>query len=152
MTLDPTSPEKSPVLFCGALVTDAQGNVLLVQHTNGPNAGNWDLPMGAVRHLESLEAAIVQLLHLSFGILVLPHRVLSIAERMDANDGDHIVSIIYAARMLSRLPDRFGSSECVEGWYSTDALPGRMSQSALIAIGKGHRFNSSEKPAWTSIQ
>ncbi|ARP63401.1 hypothetical protein A9K65_008445 [Mesorhizobium sp. WSM1497] len=139
MTVDHLQSLKGPILFCRAAVSDDKGRILLVRDAQGPYAAHWDLPGGVVRHMEPLEVAIVRTLHDSLGILVWPHRVLSVAEQFDVADGSHIVSVVYAAKMLSRIPrERPAESMRVEGWYSPQALPQPIAQAAQTALGKGH--------------
>ncbi len=133
MRIDPLPPAKGPILLCGAVVSDPQGRILLTRTAQDRDVGVWDLPVGPVHHPDSLELAVVQVLHANLGMLVLPLGVLCIAESTEAG---HTLSIIYAANMLSRLPRRPTDPVVAEGWFSPRTIPERISPLAVSAIGR----------------
>lgn len=140
IVLDEAAPAKAtPVLLCEAVISDANGRVLLTTRNHDSELIEWGLPGGIVHAMEPLEVAIVRILHESHGMLVWPHKILSVAEhlgRIGCEYGEHTVSVVYAADLLSQVhAGRQSSSSRAEFWHSRQSLPGPMTKSALVALG-----------------
>lgn len=124
-----------PRLCCGAVVLDERGQVLLAKRKQEPEAEHWGLPEGIVNRMEPLEMAITKRLHAALGILVFPHRILAVSDMICPEHDHHLVSIVYAARLLSGEP-RIREPDLISdlGWFQTTRLPGPLTQSAMIAF------------------
>ncbi|UVK42026.1 NUDIX domain-containing protein [Mesorhizobium sp. AR07] len=138
----------TPVLLCEAVISDANGRVLLTKRSQDSELIKWGLPGGVVHMMESLEVAIVRVLHESHGILVWPHKILSVVEhlgRIGCEYGEHTVSVVYAADLLSQIhAERQSSSSRAESWHSRRNLPTPMTESALVALGCNERVASGD--------
>ncbi len=101
------------------LVTDAEGRILLIEHTYMPG---WYMPGGGVEHGESAEESMARELVEEAGVeITAPPRLISIHANHGRFRGDHV--LLYridhwrACRATSR-----GEIKAL-GWFAPDALP-----------------------------
>ncbi len=64
-----------PIRCVGAIVTDADGRLLLVQRGHEPEAGRWSLPGGRVKPGESDADAVAREVREETGLVVAPGRL-----------------------------------------------------------------------------
>ena len=102
-----------------AVVTDADGRVLLVKHTY---LAGWWLPGGGVDRGETTQAAAVREAWEEAGVVArTPPRLISIHSNERFFRGDHVV--VYGIDDFD-LVDRTSHGEIAEiGWFAPDALP-----------------------------
>jgi ADP-ribose pyrophosphatase YjhB (NUDIX family) len=65
----------------GAIITDAEGRLLLTKRANPPQAGRWSIPGGKIEPGESDEQALVREVREETGLLVEPGRLAGTVER-----------------------------------------------------------------------
>lgn len=124
----------SPLLYCGAVLYNCLGDVLLTNKKFETNIDTWDLPRGLVSHMEPLEMAIIRLFDKSFGYLIYPHRIMSVSEIVDTSSSTHALNIIYSAALISSKGEHKMDDGCKMAWYSTHNLPETLSVSAAAAL------------------
>jgi len=101
------------------LVTDAEGRVLLVEHTYLPG---WYLPGGGVERRELAEDALRRELVEEAGVKVIGRpRLVSIHSNETKNPGDHV--LIYRVETWTPCEATSRGEINAVAWYSPDALP-----------------------------
>lgn len=115
-----------------AVVTDAEGRVLLVKHTY---LAGWWLPGGGVDRGETTQAAAVREAEEEAGVVARsPPRLISIHSNERFFRGDHIV--VYAIDDYE-LTDRASDGEIAEiGWFAPDALPQDAHRSTRVRLAE----------------
>lgn len=127
--------EAGPRLGCGAFIFDGVDRLLLVKRKRHPEAGCWGLPGGKVEAMETLEAATIRELREELGILIRPDRIISVSDQIDHRLGEHWVSIVYLAAIISGQPDIREPDALSEfGWFAVDALPDLLTQATRDSI------------------
>ena len=132
-----------PGAGCGAGILDDQGRVLLIQRLKEPEAGAWGLPGGKIDFGERSEDTARREIEEELGIVIELTRLACISEIIDGGDGQHWVSPIYEARIVSGAP-RIMEPEKHGGWvwFSRDELPERLTTPAITFL------NSTANGAW----
>jgi ADP-ribose pyrophosphatase YjhB (NUDIX family) len=92
---------KAPGVGCGAAIV-RDGRLLLVKRRKAPEAGCWNLPGGKVDFGERIEDAVRREILEELGVEIELTRSLGFVEMIV--DGQHWLSPIYAARMVSGEP------------------------------------------------
>ena len=100
-----------------AVITDAEGRVLLVRHTYG--RFNWDLPGGASDPGESVTETAVREVREEVGLIVRPERLTGIYYKAE-NDSHHLV-FRCAVEEGSPIPSSEEISACE--FFPPDSLP-----------------------------
>lgn len=101
------------------LVTDAEGRVLLVEHTYVPG---WYLPGGGVERGESAEDALRRELQEEAGVsLTARPRLVSVHDNGARHPRDHV--LLYHCDAWEPCPSRQGAEIHAVAWFHTDALP-----------------------------
>lgn len=124
-----------PGAGCGAAILDDQGRLLLIQRLKEPEAGAWGLPGGKIDFGERAEDTARREVEEELGIVIELTRLACITEIIDAGDGQHWVSPIYEARIVSgdprnMEPEKHGGW----GWFSRDELPDRLTTPAITFL------------------
>jgi ADP-ribose pyrophosphatase YjhB (NUDIX family) len=117
-------PVRVPEVGCGAAITNAAGQLLLIQRLREPEAGVWGLPGGKIDFGELAEAAVVREIAEELGIGIELGGLACIAETIECGDRRHWVAPVYHARMISGAP-KLMEPEKHGGWawYELDDLP-----------------------------
>lgn len=102
-----------------AIVTDAEGRVLLVEHTY---TTGWFLPGGGVERGETAQDALARELVEEGGVrLTGPARLLSFHAAQPLRRGDHI--LVYRCEHWEPCEATSHGEIAQIGWYAPDALP-----------------------------
>ncbi len=126
---------------CGAAIV-RDGRILLVLRRNAPEAGYWSLPGGKVDFLERLEDAVRREIREEIGVMIELGRLLHVTQ-MIGTDGQHWVSPVYLARIVSGEPENREPAKHAEvDWFVLDKPPALLAQAAREAIA-ALRANSS---------
>ena len=134
---DMTDSPLRPGVGCGAAILDDQGRLLLIQRLKEPEAGAWGLPGGKIDFGERSEDTARREIEEELGIVIELTRLACISEIIDGGDGQHWVSPIYQARIVSGAPrimepEKHGGW----GWFSRDDLPERLTTPAITFLAK----------------
>ncbi len=110
----------------GAVVFNANGEVFL--SLRGPDAtneaGTWEFPGGKVDFGETLETAIVREFFEEYGMVIELTELLTVANHILPDEGQHWVSPTYLARHVSGQPVILEPEKCAGiGWFRLDELP-----------------------------
>jgi len=115
------------------LVTDAEGRVLLIQHTYVPG---WHMPGGGVERGETVETALARELQEEAGVRVLGRASLLSLHNNDRNHpGDHVA--------LFRIHDWEPCAASAQGeihevgWFAPEALPADVTSGTRNRIAEG---------------
>ena len=124
-------PFLRPLMFAGfrltrgltlgvrGIVTNDQGEVLLVEHTYLPG---WHLPGGGVERRETAELALVREMREEAGVRVLGRPVLlSIHSNEPNHRGDHV--LLYRVQAWEPCAPAAQGEIHEIGWFAPDALP-----------------------------
>ncbi len=85
--------------------------------------------------METLESAAVRELREELGIEIRPQRILSVSDQIDHERGEHWVSIVYLAAIVSGEPEiREPDALSQLGWFAIDALPGQLTIATVEAV------------------
>ena len=132
---DASGPAIGPRIGCGAFIRDERGRLLLVKRKRRPEAGCWGLPGGKVEAMETLESAAVRELREELGIEIRPQRMLSVSDQIDHERGEHWVSVVYLAAIVSGEPEiREPDALSQLGWFAIDALPEQLTIATVEAV------------------
>jgi 8-oxo-dGTP pyrophosphatase MutT (NUDIX family) len=102
-----------------AVVTDAEGRVLLIEHTYVPG---WHLPGGGVDRGETTEAAVARELREEAGIDPAGRpRLISIHSNERHFRGDHV--LVYRVEAFTEVPQTARGEILTLGFFAPDALP-----------------------------
>lgn len=105
------------------LVTDAEGRVLLIQHTYIPG---WYMPGGGVERGETAQLALIRELQEEAGIRVLGRpRLLSVHSNEVRHPGDHV--LVYRVDAWEPCAASAQGEIHEVGWFAPDALPAEIS-------------------------
>ena len=112
----------------GAIVTDDEGRVLLLNHVLRPSSG-WGVPGGFIEHREQAEAAVKREVMEEVGVELYDIRLYTIR-----TFGKHI-EVLFLAR--GRGEGSVRSREITElGWFPVDEMPPEMSLDQHFMIRK----------------
>jgi ADP-ribose pyrophosphatase YjhB (NUDIX family) len=130
-----TDSSLRPGAGCGAAILDDQGRLLLIQRLKEPEAGAWGLPGGKIDFGERSEDTARREIEEELGIVIELTRLACISEIIDGGDGQHWVSPIYEARIVSGAPrimepEKHGGW----GWFSPEDLPERLTTPAITFL------------------
>ena len=115
-----------------ALVTDAEGRVLLVRHTY---SRGWHMPGGGVERGETAEAAMLRELLEEAGIRALePLELVSLHSAEAHFRGDHII-LFRAPAWAQGAPTQTGEIAEI-AWFHPDALPDGVTAGTRRRIGE----------------
>jgi ADP-ribose pyrophosphatase YjhB (NUDIX family) len=114
------------------LVTDAEGRVLLVEHTYVPG---WYLPGGGVERGESAERALERELQEEAGVaLTARPRLVSVHHNGARHPRDHV--LLYLCEAWEPCAARPGAEIHAVGWFAPDALPDDVTPATRARIGE----------------
>lgn len=101
------------------IVIDAEGRVLMVQHTYVPG---WHLPGGGVERRETAETAVIRELQEEAGIKVTgPMSLVSVHSNERLHPGDHV--LVYRVHAWEPCASSAQGEIHEVGWFAPDALP-----------------------------
>ena len=124
----------------GAVVFNAAGEVFLSLRGAGSTneAGTWEFPGGKVDFGETLEDAITREFLEEYGMHIELTGLLTVADHILPEEGQHWVSPTYLARHVSGEPQVLEPGKCTGiGWFQLDGLPEPLSEvtrSDLLAL------------------
>lgn len=120
-----------PRVGVGALITDDDGRVLLVQRRREPEAGCWGFPGGKVDFGETLRAACAREIAEELGVEIAVDEVIRLIDQIDFVAGMHWVAPVYRCRILAgEAANREPQAIAAIGWFAADALPAPLTQAA----------------------
>jgi mutator protein MutT len=97
-------------------------------------AGRWEFPGGTVEFGETLEETVRREFREEYGMEVEVTGLLGVADHLLPEEGQHWVSVSYAARHVGGVPEIREPGKCTEiGWFDADALPEPLSEAAKKA-------------------
>jgi len=115
-----------------AIVTDAEGRVLLVEHTYVPG---WYLPGGGVERGETAERALERELQEEAGVaLTARPRLISIHDNGKRHPRDHV--LLYRCERWEPCEARPGAEIHAVGWFHPDALPEKATPATRARLGE----------------
>jgi ADP-ribose pyrophosphatase YjhB (NUDIX family) len=101
------------------VVVDAEGRVLLIEHTYVPG---WHLPGGGVERGETAAAALARELEEEAGVQPMaPPRLISVHSQHLSYPGDHV--LVYLVEVWAPCPATSRGEIHQVGWFEPDRLP-----------------------------
>jgi 8-oxo-dGTP diphosphatase len=129
------SPKPAPEAGCGAAIRDDQGRILLILRLKEPEAGCWGLPGGKIDFGETARETARREIAEELGVEIDVMSLACVTETIDQGDGRHWVAPVFEARIISGTPRILEPHKLGGwGWYSLDALPGRLAMSIQTYI------------------
>ncbi|MCK8614319.1 NUDIX hydrolase [Gordonia sp. C13] len=124
------------IVAVGAVLTDDDGRVLLIQRRNPPQAGKWTVPGGKVEPGESIEAAVVREMVEETGLRV---EVGELLWTVDIPGPDDVVFEVhdFAARVVSGMLCA-GDDAADAGWFTPEQLAELPVTRGLVAHLRKH--------------
>lgn len=123
-----------PRVGCGAAIVDGQGRWLLARRLTSPEAGHFGLLGGKIDPGEPIRAAIIREIEEEIGVGIEALGFLCAVDQIGP-DGQHWVSIVERARILSGTPAIREPHKLADlGWFAPDALPTPLTQAARAAL------------------
>jgi 8-oxo-dGTP diphosphatase len=115
----------------GAMVFDEYGRIFLARR--GPEARNevglWEFPGGTVEFGETLADAVVREFREEYGMAVQVTGLIGVADHILPAEGQHWVSVSFAARHVGGVPTILEPEKCTElGWFTPLELPDELSE------------------------
>ncbi len=121
----------------GGMVFDDRGRVFLARRGAAARneAGCWEFPGGTVEFGERLADALRREFREEYGMSVEVTALLGVADHLLPDEGQHWVSVSYAARHASGTPAIREPAKCTDiGWFTPDALPEPLSAAARLTL------------------
>jgi 8-oxo-dGTP diphosphatase len=123
--MDENGPAETITLGVGAVVWNADNEVLLIRRSKPPRQNEWSLPGGRVEFGETLRAAVTREVREETGLAIEIVGLIDVAEllpdRATGAAGTHYVLVDFCARPLSG--NVVAASDALDArWFSTDEL------------------------------
>lgn len=134
---------RRPLVGVGAVVFNAQGDILLIRRGKEPQYGRWMVPGGRLEWGESLEAAAVREVLEETGVEIEIEAFVEIIEAITPGEsGFHYVIMDYAARAVSGGP--VAGSDALDAVWVSAAAQNRydLSPELLSVIAKARRVTN----------
>jgi ADP-ribose pyrophosphatase YjhB (NUDIX family) len=134
---------RSLTLGVRGVVVDAEGRVLLVEHSY--QAG-WRLPGGGVERGETAEEALARELADEAGVQIAgPPRLVSIHSQHRRFKGDHV--LVYAVADWTPCPPKPGLEIRAARWFDPAALPERVARADRARLAEAFEGRAAD-PLW----
>jgi 8-oxo-dGTP diphosphatase len=131
----------SRVPCVGAVVTDCEGRLLLVQRANEPGRGLWSVPGGRVEPGESPQEAVVREVEEETGLPVVVTCLAGVVERPAPGGGTYVIED-YVARVAPGADPaslRAGDDALAAAWVAVEELDGLPCVEGLLAALRAWR-------------
>jgi ADP-ribose pyrophosphatase YjhB (NUDIX family) len=128
------------IVAVAAVMTDAQGRILLSLRSEPPKRGYWHHPGGTPEFGESLHQALRRELREEIGIEteVTSAQPVFVSQTIIPREGRHIICLFYEARILSGQP-KPGQGTAMVGYFGeTEARDLRLLDSCRDFLNKRH--------------
>jgi mutator protein MutT len=125
----------------GGMVFDDRGRVFLARRGAAARneAGCWEFPGGTVEFGERLADALRREFREEYGMDIEVTALLGVADHLLPDEGQHWVSVSYAARHTGGRPTILEPAKCTDiGWFALDALPEPLSVAARHTLAAYH--------------
>ena len=93
-----------PRVVVGAVITNEQGEWLLIKRKCAPEAGMWSIPGGKVDWMETIEEAIVREVKEELGVWIHLHRLLGVTNHLLPEEQAHWVAPTFLATIDEGTP------------------------------------------------
>lgn len=133
-----TSTIHIPRLGVGAVIQNENNEILLVLRNRSPEKGTWSIPGGKVDLYEYLESCVIREVKEEVNLDIEVKGLLTTAETIRAEDGEHWVSVIYDTIVRSGEAcnmEKDGAIGAVR-WFPIDQLPDNLACFTVPAIEK----------------
>lgn len=134
---------RRPLIGVGAVVFNAEDDILLIRRGKEPQYGRWMVPGGSLEWGESLEAAAVREVREETGVEIEIEAFVEIIEAITPGEsGFHYVIMDYAARAVSGNP--VAASDALDASWVSAADQSRydLSPELLSVIAKARRVTN----------
>ena len=119
----------------GAVILNEEEEVLLLLRKNGPEAGYWTIPGGAVEWFETCHDAIKRECREELGLEIEVDRLLAVVDHIVKEDRTHWVSMEYLVRVEAGFATNRETKENEDlKWFSLSALPARITEPTREAV------------------
>ncbi|MEP3245200.1 MAG: NUDIX domain-containing protein [Sneathiella sp.] len=125
----------SPRVGCGALIRNAQNQILLVKRLREPEAGHWGFPGGKVDFGETTEDATCREVTEELGITITLGPLAHLVNYIDIPKGEHWLAPVYTAVISNGEPEIQEPDALSEwGWFDEDALPEKLTEATCQTV------------------
>lgn len=110
----------------GAFIMNPHGHVFLMKRGPGckNEVGAWIIPGGSVHYGETLRQAVIREVREELGVEIEIDGQLPAYDHMIPNEGQHWVTNVFPAHIVSGIPQIKEPEKCTEvGWFPLDNLP-----------------------------
>ncbi|MEO9327176.1 NUDIX hydrolase [Gordonia aurantiaca] len=125
------------IVAVGAVLTDEQGRILLIQRRNPPGAGKWTVPGGKVEPGESLQAAVEREMLEETGLHVEVGELLWTVDIPTGVDDAVFEVHDFAARVRSGTL-RAGDDAADAGWFGVEEMADLPVTRGLVEYLRAH--------------
>ncbi len=114
----------SPRVGCGALICNAQNQILLVKRLRAPEANHWGFPGGKVDFGETTQQATIREVNEELGISITLGPLAHLVNYIDIPRGEHWLAPVYAATISIGDPE-IQEPDALSNWkwFDENALP-----------------------------
>ncbi len=125
----------SPRVGCGALICNAQNQILLVKRLREPEAGHWGFPGGKVDFGETTEQATIREVREELGISITLRGLAHLVNYIDIPKGQHWLAPVYSAVISDGEPEIQEPDALSDWkWFDEDALPEHITEATRQTV------------------
>ena len=130
-----TIPSKAPRVGCGALIRNAQNEILLVKRLRDPEAGHWGFPGGKVDFGETDQQATVREVKEELGIDIRLGPLAHLVNYIDLSEDQHWLAPVYNATIVTGNPEILEPDALADWkWYSEEKLPALLTEATRQTV------------------
>jgi len=126
---------KAPRVGCGALIRNAQNEILLVKRLRDPEAEHWGFPGGKVDFGETDQQATIREVKEELGIDIKLASLAHLVNYIDLENDQHWLAPVYNATIVNGIPSIQEPDALSDWkWFSENNLPALLTEATRQTV------------------